>query len=120
MENVGKKPDVARIPLTFDCSDETQRMVCNLLKSAGYGKRTPIVVKAICLLMGRANSAEDGGNAAVSDEKLSALMYLSLIHIYNAAQRAVSFSVYGGDAAPFCCYRYGLCCTGVSLSLIHI
>ena len=94
MENVGKKPDVARIPLTFDCSDETQCMVCNLLKSAGYGKRTPIVVKAICLLMGRANSAEDGGNAAVSDEKLSALMYgavvkalrdtgysLSLIHI---------------------------------------
>lgn len=36
MENVGKKPDVARIPLTFDCSDETQRMVCNLLKSAGF------------------------------------------------------------------------------------
>ena len=36
MENVGKKPDVARIPLTFDCSDETQCMVCNLLKSAGY------------------------------------------------------------------------------------
>lgn len=79
MENVGKKPDVARIPLTFDCSDETQRMVCNLLKSAGYGKRTPIVVKAICLLMGRANSAEDGGNAAVSDEKLSALMYGAVV-----------------------------------------
>ncbi len=79
MENVGKKPDVARIPLTFDCSDETQRMVCNLLKSAGYGKRTPIVVKAICLLMGRANSAEDDGNAAVSDEKLSALVYEAVV-----------------------------------------
>lgn len=79
MENVGKKPDVARIPLTFDCSDETQCMVCNLLKSAGYGKRTPIVVKAICLLMGRANSAEDGGNAAVSDEKLSALVYEAVV-----------------------------------------
>ena len=79
MENVGKKPDVARIPLTFDCSDETQCMVCNLLKSAGYGKRTPIVVKAICLLMGRANSAEDDGNAAVSDEKLSALVYEAVV-----------------------------------------
>ena len=30
MENIKNKQDVVRIPLTFDRSDETQRMVCDL------------------------------------------------------------------------------------------
>lgn len=79
MENIKNKQDVVRIPLTFDRSDETQRMVCDLLKSAGYGKRTPIVVKAVCLLMGRANSTERGGNAAVDRAELSALVYEAVV-----------------------------------------
>lgn len=61
MSSEGKAPEMVRVPLSFDCSDETQRMVCEILKSAGYGKRTPIVVKAVCLLMGRAGQAETGG-----------------------------------------------------------
>ncbi len=79
MEHVRSKQEMVRIPLTFDRSDETQRMVCDLLKSAGYGKRTPIVVKAICLLMGRANSTERGGNAAVDRAELSALVYEAVV-----------------------------------------
>ena len=48
---------IVRVPVTFDCSDPTQKLVCDLLQNAGYGKRTPIVVKAVCLLMGSAASS---------------------------------------------------------------
>lgn len=84
MERVGKKPEMARIPLTFDLTDETQRMVCNLLKSAGYGKRTPIVVKAVCLLMGRANGPEESG-AAISRTELSSLVYEAVVNALHSA-----------------------------------
>lgn len=63
MSGAKNEPQMVRVPLSFDCSDETQRMVCEVLRSAGYGKRTPIVVKAVCLLMGQAGRAktEEGG-----------------------------------------------------------
>lgn len=44
--------NILRIPITFDCTDEKQKMVYDVLKNAGYGQRTPLVVKAMCLLMG--------------------------------------------------------------------
>lgn len=49
-----------RLTLTFDTSDEAQRMVYDVLKSAGYGQRAPLVVKAMSLLMGCNPAQEDG------------------------------------------------------------
>lgn len=47
MQKKGKNQKAERLLLTFDLSDENQKAVYELLRNAGYGKRTPIIVNAI-------------------------------------------------------------------------
>lgn len=36
-----------RLPVSFDMSDPRQKAAYDILKNAGYGKRTPIIVDAL-------------------------------------------------------------------------
>ena len=40
-------PNQMRLPLMFDVTDPRQKAAYDILKNAGYGKRTPIVVDAL-------------------------------------------------------------------------
>ena len=69
-----------------------------------------------------ANLSEDGVEAVNQDmeatvEELIRQFEDTLSEEGYHGLHVVYISVYGGDAAPFCCYRYGLCCTGVSAVL---
>lgn len=47
MQKKSKTQKAERLLLTFDLSDDNQKTVYELLRNAGYGKRTPIIVNAI-------------------------------------------------------------------------
>lgn len=47
MQKGKKTAQTERLLLTFDLNDEKQKSVYEVLRNAGYGKRTPIVVEAM-------------------------------------------------------------------------
>ena len=83
-----KNKDTARVSISFNRADPAQKMACNLLRSAGYGKRAAITAKAICLLVGSA--AGDTGEKKQApnpepEDRMETIDYQRVEEIVNRA-----------------------------------
>lgn len=79
MQKKSKTQKAERLLLTFDISDDNQKTVYELLRNAGYGKRTPIIVNAIL----QAKTLQSGSAIDLRLEEIA----------QKAAERAASLAV---------------------------
>ena len=70
----GKSCRTERLLLTFDLNDENQKAVYEVLRTAGYGKRTPMVVSAMTAQAGQNVPADTLENVAKKAAEMAASM----------------------------------------------
>ena len=70
----GKSCPTERLLLTFDLNDENQKAVYEVLRTAGYGKRTPMVVSAMTAQAGQNVPADTLENVAKKAAEMAASM----------------------------------------------
>ena len=70
----GKSFRTERLLLTFDLNDENQKAVYEVLRTAGYGKRTPMVVSAMTAQAGQNVPADTLENVAKKAAEMAASM----------------------------------------------
>ena len=70
----GKSCRTERLLLTFDLNDENQKAVYEVLRTAGYGKRTPMVVSAMTAQAGQNVPADTLENVAKKAAETAASM----------------------------------------------